>query len=364
MNDSTHVFIYLTGPGWHILKEHAFMTKYCKYQFPIQSQLGCSHAALSSTLTGKDPEKHGHFSSYYFKKSNTILETAQRFYSKVISKKSGYFGKYSVPLRNLNCFVQSNHYSKKLMPGYFSPLISIIDMVHEKKLAHSIVNTNSIPPVQALKNLRYRLKNETLAFAFIHIDEMDDLLHCYPYDFQRIDTKFRSYEKQIKKIITAGINGHSNFNLTIFSGHGMTLAPQKINIKKKINSLGITYGHDYHAVYDPTMAYFWFKNKSAKSIIHDKLHKLRHCKILSHKEKKEFGINFSDKRYGETIALVDPGFQIFPNDVLPCSLPGMHGYDPNHSDSLGACLSTQKISPSPNRVKDFFSIMANFVTEY
>ena len=53
----------------------------------------------------------------------------------------------------------------------------------------------------------------------------------------------------------------------------------------------MTYGHDYHAVYDPTMAYFWYKTKSAKAIIIDKLHELRHCKVLSLKEKKDFGIN-------------------------------------------------------------------------
>jgi predicted AlkP superfamily pyrophosphatase or phosphodiesterase len=364
MNDSIHVFIYLTGPGWHILKEHGFLAKYCKHQFPVQSQLGCSHAALFTTLTGKNPEEHGHFSSFYFKKSDATLETAKRFYTKVVGRKSGYSGKYSIPLRNLNCFVQSNQQIIDFSPGSFAPLVSIIDLVHEKKLAHCIVNANSSSSIQALKNLRHRLKEEPVNFAFIQIDEMDHLLHYYPHDFQKIDKKLHRYERQIKKIIAAGNARSSNFNLTVLSGHGMTFAPQTINIKKKIDSLGMAYGHDYHAVYDPTMAFFWFESKSVKSIILDKLHELRHCKILSLKEKKDFGINFSDRRYGETIALVDPGFQISPNDVLSKPLPAMHGYDPNHSDSLGACLSTQPISPSPNHVRDFFGIMADFVAEH
>ncbi|MCK4982981.1 MAG: alkaline phosphatase family protein [Victivallaceae bacterium] len=364
MSDSIHVFIYLTGPGWHILKEHGFLTKYCKHQFPVQSQLGCSHSALSTTLTGKLPNEHGHFSSYYFKKSTTVLETAQRFYYKFVGKKSGYSGKYSVPLRNLNCFVQSNHHAKDLAPGCFSPLISIVDLVHEKKLAHSIINTATGSPIQALKNLRHRLKDKSVNFAFIQIDEMDNLLHHYPHDFQKIDKKLRRYERQIKKIISVGNASSSKFNLTVLSGHGMTFAPQTINIKKKINSLGITYGYDYHAVYDPTMALFWYKTKSVKSIILDKLYEFRHCKVLSAKEKKDFGINFSDRRYGETIALVEPGFQISPNDILSKPLPGMHGYNPDHPDSLGACISTQSISPSPSHVKDFFNIMANFVAEH
>ncbi len=361
MSDSVHVFIYLTGPGWHILKGHGFLAKYCKHQFPIKSQLGCSHAVLCTALTGKVPAEHGHFSSYYFKKSNTALETAQRFYYKFSGKKSGYFGNYSVPMRNLNYFVQSNHYAKDLSPGCFAPLISIIDLVSEKKLTHFIVNATEDSPTQALKTLCHRVGNKSVDFAFIQIDEIDNLLHCSPHDFQIIDKKLRSYEKQIKKIIAAGRENSSNFNLTVLSGHGMAFAPQRINIKKKIDSLGMKYGHDYHAVYDPTMAFFWFKNNFFKSIILDKLHELRHCKVLSPKDKKDFGINFSDRRYGETIALVDSGFQISPNDVLSKPLAGMHGYDPNHQDSLGACLSTQRIDPSPGHVKDFFNIMANFV---
>jgi len=280
MSDSIHVFIYLTGPGWHILKEHGFLNKYCKHQFPIQSQLGSSHAALSTALTGKRPNEHGRFSSYYFKKSNTALETAQRFYTKVMGKKSGYFGKYSVPIRNLNYFVQSNHQALHLTPGCFSPLVSIVDLVSEKKIAHSFVNANSGSSIQTLKNLRQRLKDKSVNFAFLKIDEMDNLLHYYPHDFQKIDKKLHRYEKQIKKIISAGNNGNSDFNLTVLSGHGMTFAPQTINIKKKIDSLGMTYGYDYHAVYDPTMAFFWYKDNSTKSIIINKLHELRHCKIL------------------------------------------------------------------------------------
>lgn len=361
MDSSVHVFLYLTGPGWYIFKEHGFLAECCKYQYPVKSQLGCSYAALSTALTGKLPEEHGHFTSYYFKESGTALETLQRFCTKVVGRKSGYLGKYSVPMRNLNHFVQNNHYATSLVPGRFSPLVSIIDQVHEKKLAHSIVCTNSSSPIQILKEIRYRLKENSIDFAFIQIDEMDSLLHYYPHDFQKVEKKLRRYEKQIKKIISVGGRNSSDFNLTVLSGHGMTFAPQTINIRKKIDSLGLIYGHDYHAVYDPTMVFFWFKTKFAKSIILNKLNELRHCRVLSAKDKKEFGIDFPDHRYGEAIALVEPGFQISPNDILLKPLPGMHGYEPDHPDSLGACLSTRPISPSPSHVKDFFGIMSNFI---
>ena len=362
MSDSTHVFIYLTGPGWHILKKHGFLVDYCQHQFPVESQLGCSHAVLLSALTGESPDEHGHFSSCYLKKSKTVLETVRRFCGKCIGRESGYSGKYSIPIRNLNCFVQSDYYAKDLLSGNSCPLINIIDLIHKKNLAHFIVNVDS--PIQVFNKLCQRLKDKSVDFAFIQIDEMDNLLHYHPRDFQKIDRKLRHYEKQIRKVITAGNANCSNFNLTVFSGHGMTLAPQTINIEEKINSLGMTYGSDYHAVYDPTMAFFWYKTKFARSIILDKLYEFRHCKVLSGKNKKDFGINFSDRRYGETIALVEPGFQISPNDVFQKPLPGMHGYRPNHPDSLGACLSTRSISPSPNHVKDFFNIMTDFVAQH
>jgi hypothetical protein len=364
MRDSVHVFIYLTGPGWYILKEHGFLEKYCKYQFPVKSQLGCSHAALLTALTGKNPDEHGHFSSYYFNNQDaTPGKTVRKLYRKLLGEKSGYFGNYSIPMRNLKYFAASGHpVIRDFTPGCFAPLSSIIDLVHEKKLAHSIVGAESSSPVQALKDVRNQLSNKALDFAFIEINEMDSLLHSLPCDFYKIDKKLRYYEEHIENIISVGRELSSDFNLTVFSGHGMTFAPQRINIKKKIDALGMNYGHDYHAVYDPTMAFFWFKDKSARSITIDRLQGLRHCRILTENEKKEYGIDFPDRRYGETIVLVDPGFQIYPNDILSKPPAGMHGYAPDHPDSLGACLSTRPIRPAPAQVKDFFKVMANFIS--
>ena len=361
MNNSIHVFIYLTGVGWRILKEHDFLDKYCQYRFPVESQLGCSHAVLSTTLTGELPNKHGYFSSYYLKKSNTIFEIIKRLKNRIICKDSGYLGRNSVPIRNLNYFLQANHHEKILTPGYFAPLASIIDLVHEKKLTNYIVGGTPNSSIQALKNLCGRLKSEAVDFSFIQIDEMDELLHHYPNDLKKINKKLGNYERQIKKIISLGNLKSSEFTLTVFSGHGMTLAPQVINIKKKIDSLEVNYGYDYYAVYDPTMARFWYMDKSAKAIILDKLSELRHCQVLTNNDKIKLGIDFPDQRYGETIALVEPGFQIFPNDLLSKPLAGMHGYSPDHPDSLGACISTQPISPPPRHVKDFFNIMSSFV---
>lgn len=362
MRDSVHVFIYLTGPGWYILKEHGFLEKSCQYQFPVKSQLGCSHAALLTALTGKTPGEHGFFSSYYFKDKATPLETVRQLYRKLRGEKSGYFGTYSVPLRNLQYFAASGHPGiHALSPGCFAPLTSVLDLVHEKKLAHAIVGAGSGSPVQALKNVRSRLKEKALNFAFIEINEMDGLLHSSLHDFYKIDKKLRHYERHIENIIAVGREISSDFNLTVFSGHGMTFAPQRINIRKKIDALGMNYRYDYHAVYDPTMAFFWFKSKFARTIIIDRLRGLRHCRILTENDKKEYGIDFPDRRYGETIVLVEPGFQIHPNDIFSRPPPGMHGYAPDHPDSLGACLSTRAMKPEPGQVRDFFNIMTGFV---
>ena len=361
MKDAIHVFIYLTGAGWHVLKEHGFLNRYCKHQFPARSQLGCSHAALSTVLTGKSPSEHGHFTSCYMAESGSPMETIKRLCNKVTGKQSGYYGKYSVPMRNLSSLLQANHHSQALLPECFAPNKSIVDLVHENDLQHYIVSCAGNSPTQAFKCLRRRLADKSVDFAFIHTNEIDHLLHCHTHDFQKIDKRLRSYERKIKKIIKAGEAASNNFNLTVFSGHGIIFAPQRINIKKKIESIGLDYGNDYYAAYDPTMARFWYKDKSIKSIVIDKLRELRHCRILTVKDKKKYGIYFPDRRYGETIALVDPGFQISPNDVVSQFLKGMHGYDPEHPDSLGACLSLRPISPTPDHVKDFFDIMAGFV---
>jgi hypothetical protein len=62
--------------------------------------------------------------------------------------------------------------------------------------------------------------------------------------------------------------------------------------------------------------------------------------------------------FGETILLMDPGVQIEPCDMGRKALPGMHGFAPEHPDSLASFLANEPVEDIyVNWVGDYFKVM-------
>jgi hypothetical protein len=61
--------------------------------------------------------------------------------------------------------------------------------------------------------------------------------------------------------------------------------------------------------------------------------------------------------YGDTILLMDPGWQIAPCDMGLKALPGMHGFAPEHEDSYAALLSSGPVDTQLGCVDDYFRLM-------
>ena len=56
-----------------------------------------------------------------------------------------------------------------------------------------------------------------------------------------------------------------NASMTLFSDHGMTPVTDRFDLVGAIDELGFSMPKDYLAVYDSTMARFWFFNPEARS---------------------------------------------------------------------------------------------------
>ncbi|QSH40109.1 hypothetical protein P0136_01395 [Lentisphaerota bacterium ZTH] len=360
-NDKAHVFIYFTGPGWELFNQYNFMYEVCTERQAVVSQLGGSDAALSSALTGKTPVSHGQFSSWYFKRSNNFKDISRKLLLLLAGLPSGYFGKVKTPLRGLRHLCPERGVGSELKPHHFHPLKSIIDIIHENRIPHYIAKIHPGQFDQTFSSLRQRMKRRSVHFAFIQVDELDPLLHLSPYDERSIVQRLKMFERELKAVYRTGCQAYNDFNLSLFSGHGITIAPDRIDVRRKIDCLNLDFGHDYHAAYDPTMARFWFENSRARSIIIDRLRRIRHSHILSEDEKDRYGINFQENIFGETILLLDPGHQIYPNDALRQPLLGMHGYAPDDKYSLGAYLASTEIRTPVKWVGNFFDVMADAV---
>ncbi|MCP3967357.1 MAG: hypothetical protein GY750_08540 [Lentisphaerae bacterium] len=360
-NNSAQVFVYFTGPGWELFKQYEFMSEICTERMPVISQLGGSDAVLSSALTGKTPVCHGQFSSWYFKRTSSLKDVSRKVMLLLSGLPSGYFGKIAAPIRSLRHLCPEKGVGSELKPHHFHPLKSIIDIVHENRVPHYIAKIHAGQLAQTFSTLRKRMQRRSVRFAFIQIDEMDPMLHLSPYDEHSILQRFKMFEKELKLTHDTGVKAYNDFQLCVLSGHGITIAPDKIDVRRKVDRLNLDFGHDYHAAYDPTMARFWFENNQARSIIIDRLRRIPHSHILSDTEKSRYGVNFQENIFGEVILLLNPGYQIYPNDALRQPLLGMHGYAPDDKHSLGACLSSAKINPQIKWVGNFFDIMTDAI---
>jgi len=123
--------------------------------------------------------------------------------------------------------------------------------------------------------------------------------------------------------------------LTIFSDHGMANCDRLLDLRARIEPLGLRMGVDYAVVYDSTMARFWFFYERARVLVTECLEGVAEGRILPDSELEELGTLFPDRYFGEVIFLVEEGVLIVPSHMGERPIRAMHGYHPDarHSDA-------------------------------
>jgi len=124
----------------------------------------------------------------------------------------------------------------------------------------------------------------------------------------------------------------------------MTPVKQRFDLVSEVEATHLSMPKDYLAVYDSTMARFWFFNPNARRGIAERLKTLPGGRIVPDEEQRQLGIWFPDRRYGEIIFIMNPGWLIARSDFngrgwMPV---GMHGYHPDDSYSDAIFLSNRE----------------------
>ena len=93
------------------------------------------------------------------------------------------------------------------------------------------------------------------------------------------------------------------------------------------------------------------------------LHTVPCGRILSDDELRELGVLFPDRRYGEVVFLLEPGWLFSNSDFNGNGWrpAGMHGYHPDDSYSDGVCLSTHKPEVELRTIADAYRCMREAV---
>jgi hypothetical protein len=125
----------------------------------------------------------------------------------------------------------------------------------------------------------------------------------------------------------------------------------------RIEALGLEFGRDYAAVYDSTMARFWFLRPGAEERITAALRDEPKGRILTDADLARWHCRFRGQSYGQLYFLMVPGVLLCPSFMGETVLAGMHGYSPDHDDTHAMYAASRAPKELPKRLDDLFGVM-------
>jgi predicted AlkP superfamily pyrophosphatase or phosphodiesterase len=369
------IAILIDALGWRYIKNTGFLQDIMPYRKKIKTVLGYSCGVIPSILTGKYPDEHGRFNLFYLNPHASpfewtkwigflpdfLLETPFsrkiiHYATKILSSYKGYFHIYNIPIKYLPYFdlcEKENIYESEGVPGFRT----IIDFAKEKKIHYKSYSYHSGNDRTLFRNISRDLRNNKYDFIFMYLADLDAILHRSCNNKDIIHNALKIYEKNIKDLYTLLNQKYEEIYSFLFSDHGMIEIKNRINIMELIDVMGLNYGTDYIAMYDSTMARFWFMNNRAKKSIENKLATIKEGHFIRQEEKNKYHINFRDNRYGDSIFLMNPGIVIEPSYMGKIAPSGMHGFSPYAPDSYASFLSNKDYLEKVDTILDLSGII-------
>ncbi|HXK03380.1 MAG TPA: alkaline phosphatase family protein [Verrucomicrobiae bacterium] len=374
------LFVFIDAFGWEIARKYPFLDDVLITKRPLGTIFGYSSTCDPTILTGKLPREHGHFSFFYHNpadspfgicrllrflpRSITRRGRVRRVMSRIIRRYygyTGYFQIYNMPFRYLSLFDYSEKRDIYQKDGINGGCPTIFDYLRDHQIPFYLSDWRA-GEERNLASLEAALNAGRIRFAYLYMAAMDATLHQYGTDSEPVAAKIRWYEQQLRRILQSAHEKFADVRVFVFSDHGMTDTIQDVPLMSRIDALGFRFGVDFNAVYDSTMARFWFFNDEARRRIVETLQRERHGRILTRAELAGYGCDFPDSKYGELFFLLDPGYLLCPSFMGETSLAGMHGFAPEHKDSVALFASNVVPDPMPERLDDLYGLMLREVS--
>lgn len=377
------VFVLVDALGWQYLQGRKFLDDLLPYRYPLQTVLGFSSGAIPTILTGTLPSVHGHWNLFYYDPQNSPFKWVRYFRflpdrlldNRVSRKLIKELGRRLLGLGPLfecavsprllpffNWVEKRNIYDRHGITGF----PSLFDRLSDHGISNRVYTYHHATDAQIVDQAEKDILNRDASFFFVYLSEIDMFLHLHCKETDAIDAKIRQYEEKIRKLYMAAKQVDSNATFSVLSDHGMTPVNHQYDLVADVEKLGLTMPDDYLAVYDSTMARFWFFNEESRFKVHKVLRGVSCGHILSREEMDRFGVRFEDNRYGEEIFLLNPGWLFSRSDFHGSAWfpSGMHGYHPEQDRYSDAILLSNHRPESPvNTIKDVYRCMWQAASE-
>src|SRR5216684_3922125 len=331
------LFVFIDAFGWELARKYPFLDEILVTKRP----LGICRLLrfLPKPITRRGRVRR------------VISRLIRRYYGY-----TGYFQIYNMPFRYLPLFDYSEKRDIYQKGGINGGCPTIFDYLRDNRIPFYLSDWRASEE-RNLRALSASLQRGEIRFAYLYLAAMDATLHAHGTDSPRVAAKIQWYEQQLRGILEIAQQKYSQVRMFLFSDHGMTDTVGLVDLGARIEALGFRLGVDFNAVYDSTMARFWFFNESARERIVEALGAEPHGRILTRTDLAEYGCDFSDSKYGELFFLLEPGHLLCPSYMGETPLAGMHGYAPGHKDSIALFASNVTPEPMPCRLDDLYGLM-------
>lgn len=369
------LFTFIDAFGWEILQTHRFLGDERVVSHPLTTIFGYSATCDPTILTGALPRDHGHFSFFTYGPDRSPFRTARLFccLPQAIARRgrvrhfiskwygrylgfTGYFQLYNMPFRRLHLFDYTERRDIYQPGGINGGQPTVFDHLRRRRIPFFLADWRRGEEAN-LKALEAAIQSGRIRFAYLYLAAMDAVLHADGTRSRRVDDKIAWYDARLRGMLAAARRVYDEVNLYVFSDHGMTDVRETCDLMARIEALPLRFGRDYAAVYDSTMARFWFLKPGARETILAALHDEPLGDVLSDETLSAWGCDFPNRVYGDLFFLMKPGVLLNPSFMGEFRLAGMHGYDPNDRDSTAMFLATCRPPVIPRRLDDLFHLM-------
>ena len=377
MSGKVKVFVFVDALGWAQVERYGFLRDLLPHRREIEMQFGYSCTAIPTILTGKRPDEHGHLAFYDWAPERSPFKAmkwlapllrprsfwrrgrVRNLLSRIVKRLygfTGYFQLYGVPVERLP---KLDYCEKKdiFVPGGLYPVKNLADVWGEQGFRYHISDWR-LPEAENFRVAEDLFRRGAVDRAFVYSAAFDALQHDNVGRDDVLRPKVERYAESIRALHSALVEGGREFELTVFSDHGMTPLRGTADVPSALAKTGLAWGEDYASAIDSTMARFWWLKPGAEAKVRGALGGFP-GRWLTEGEMRGYGIWREDRKFGDAIFLADAGVQFVPSDMGVKPLNGMHGFDPADADSKACFLSTAPVPGGVTRVCDYFGVMTS-----
>ena len=372
-----HVFVLIDALGWEIIKDRPFLNDELPFRRPLETVLGYSSGAIPTILTGLHPAQTGHWNLYYYDPQGSPFRWLRWFGflpkrmldNRVSRKLIKELGRRMLGMGPLfECQVSPallpffNYVEKRNIyaEGGIPNSVSIFDLLRARGVPYRVYSYHQLSDTRIVEQARRDIQSGGANFFFLYLSEMDRFLHSQCNDPQPVAERVAWYDQQLREVFKVAARKDPEMTFTVISDHGMTPVHSQYDLVEKIEALGFSMPKHYVAVYDSTMARYWFFDEDARRAIVAELGRTSCGQIVDDSELDRLGILFPDRRYGEVVFLLDPGWLLATSDFNGNGWHpvGMHGYHPSDSHSDAIFLSNQHPRQQMSTIADIYPCLA------